>query len=115
MVSTEPSSTGCPAFRAASIGAAPAASTPMMRARLPRPRRPAATPASNPPPPTGTSTVAGARHFVGELQADRALTGDHELIVEGWDVESAPARLHTRGRPAIASSTLPGTKCTLAP
>ena len=73
------------------MAAAPAASTPMTRARpARRPRARRRRPTMRPPPPTGTSTTLGVGHFFGQLEADRPLAGYHERVVERRHVIGAP-------------------------
>ena len=40
-------------------------------------------PDSSPPPPHGTTTTSRSAHLLVQLEADRALAGDHVLVVEG--------------------------------
>ena len=80
------SSPGClTAMPSAIVCASRPTSTPTRRTSGRSARRAIATPEASPPPPTGISTVPSVGHLLGELEPDRALAGDHVLVLERRD------------------------------
>ena len=49
-------------------------------------------PEASPPPPIGMTTVPKPRQLLGELEPDRALAGDHPLVLERVDERRAGLR-----------------------
>ena len=113
-MSTDGSSTGRPARRAASIGAAPAASTPTTRAAAapsPQPGRYARDEAAA---PDGHQDGARVGHLLSQLQAYGPLPGYHEGVVEGRDVIRASlGRIRTRRLDGVVN--WPGFEADLGP
>ena len=85
IVSTLGSRTHVPASSDARIDAAPAASTPMTVMPGRRAFRATAMPATRPPPAYRDHDDLGAGDLAGQLEADRALAGHDDGVVEGGD------------------------------
>ena len=81
-----------PCSRDATYGAHPAASTPITRTSGRWLLTASAIPESRPPPPSGTTMASTSGTSSRISRPDRALAGDHELVVEGMD-ERAPVGL----------------------
>ena len=88
-VAIRSSSTTRPARRLAWRVGAPTGSTPTTRVPGRSALTAVATPEISPPPPIATSSEVGVRIVLDDLQADRALAGDHRRIGEGMDVGRA--------------------------
>ena len=94
--------TGCPASSDAFIAAAPAGSTPMTRTAGFDCLIAAATPATRPPPPIGTSDRRDVGTLFEDLEAGRPLSRDDPLMIErGHHRQAACGRFGFRARAAI--------------
>ena len=71
------------------------------------PSPPRRSPASSPPPPAATTMVRDLGALLQDLQADRALAGDHVRVVEG--VDEAPRR--SRSANSLAATSASSTVC----
>ena len=96
-VSAAAQATRAPARSDSRASAASSGSTPTTRVPGSSALTATAMPDTMPPPPTGTRTAAGgpaplrrSREVLGDLQADRALPGDHPPVVERRDLGVAP-------------------------
>jgi len=97
MLAVRSSRTGRPVSSARASLGAPAGSTPHTVARLPPAARPVTTPAINPPPPTGTTTVRAS----GSASAISSPTVACPATISGWSNGGTTAR---RSRAAICSA-----------
>ena len=95
-------------------GAQPAASTPITRISGRTALIALAMPDSRPPPPSGTTTASISGRVLQDLEPDRALAGDHDLVVERVDQRTAGTLGLLPGGLDRSSTSRP-TRCTVAP
>ncbi len=89
--------TGSPAASEPATAAQPAACTPTIRTSGIRALTASAMPPIRPPPPIGTTSRPRSGRRLDDLQADRALSGDHAHIVEGMHIGQAALALDLVG------------------